>query len=154
MFENFILAIIILSSAKLIYDTYLADLADDNIQVRISNEFDKFFTAVFTLESVSKLIAYGFVMDSNSYLRESWNQLDFFIVVTSLIDALFANVNIPIIKILRLLRILRPLRFISHNSSMKTLVIALISSMGSILNVGVVILMVFMMFAILGVNLF
>lgn len=80
--------------------------------------------------------------------------MDFFIVVTSLIDATFSGVNIPIIKILRLLRILRPLRFISHNSSMKTVVIALLSSMGAIFNVGIVVVCVFLMFAILGVNLF
>lgn len=80
--------------------------------------------------------------------------MDFFIVITSLIDAIFTGVNIPIIKILRLLRILRPLRFISHNSSMKTVVIALLSSTGAILNVGIVVLCIFMMFAILGVNLF
>lgn len=80
--------------------------------------------------------------------------MDFFIVVTSLIDASFSGVNIKIIKILRLLRILRPLRFISHNSSMKTVVIALLSSMGAIFNVGIVVVCVFLMFAILGVNLF
>lgn len=101
-----------------------------------------------------KIIAFGFVMDNNSYLRESWNQIDFFIVVTSLFDATFSNVNVPVIKILRLLRILRPLRFISHNSDMKTIVIALLSSMGAIFNVGIVVIAVFLMFAILGVNLF
>ena len=80
--------------------------------------------------------------------------MDFFIVVTSLIDASATNVNIPIIKILRLLRILRPLRFISHNSDMKTVVVALLSSMGGIFNVGIVVLAVFLMFSILGTNLF
>lgn len=80
--------------------------------------------------------------------------MDFFIVVTSLIDASATNVNIPIIKILRLLRILRPLRFISHNSDMKTVVVALLSSMGGIFNVGIVVVAVFLMFSILGTNLF
>ncbi len=74
--------------------------------------------------------------------------------MTSLFDASFSNVNLPVIKILRLLRILRPLRFISHNSDMKTIVVALLSSMGAIFNVGIVVLAVFLMFAILGVNLY
>jgi hypothetical protein len=52
--------------------------------------------------------------------------MDFFIVVTSIIDAAFSGIDLPIIKILRLLRTLRPLRFISHNSGMKTIVVALI----------------------------
>jgi Ion transport protein len=106
------------------------------------------------MEMTIKIVAFGFVMDENSYLTEAWNKLDCFIVTTGLIDTSFENVNIPVIKIMRLLRILRPLRFVSHSSSMKTLIEALMASMGSILNVGVVIVVVFMMFAILGVNLF
>ena len=33
-----------------------------------------------------KLIAMGVCMDDNSYLRDTWNQLDFFIVAASLFD--------------------------------------------------------------------
>lgn len=80
--------------------------------------------------------------------------MDFFIVTTSLIDASFESVNLPIIKILRLLRTLRPLRFISHNSGMKTIVVALIGSVSGIFNVVIVIIAVWLMFAILAVNFF
>jgi hypothetical protein len=152
--EHFILVLIILSSLKLIYDTYLFGESDDDLRVYVSAQFDLVFTIIFTAECVCKCVAFGFVQDNNSYLRETWSQMDFFIVVTSLIDAMFVGVNIQIIKILRLLRILRPLRFISHNSSMKTVVVALLSSMGAIFNVGIVVICVFLMFAILGVNLF
>ena len=93
-------------------------------------------------------------MDENSYLRENRNKLDFFIVVASLVDHVFTNVNLPVIKILCLLRTLRPLRFISHNNSVKTIVIALLESVGHILNVVIVVVIVWLMFAILGVNLF
>lgn len=80
--------------------------------------------------------------------------MDFFIVITGLIDTSLEGVDIAFLKVLRLLRILRPLRFLSHSSSMKTLIEALMASIPSIANVGVVILVVFLMFAILGVNLF
>jgi len=93
-------------------------------------------------------------MDENSYLSESWSQMDFFIVTTGLIDSSLEGVDIAFLKVLRLLRILRPLRFLSHSSSMKTLIEALMASIPSIMNVGVVIVIVFLMFAILGVNLF
>jgi len=106
------------------------------------------------MEMCTKICAFGFTMDENSYLTETWSQLDCFIVGTGLIDTFMAGVDIPAIKVLRLLRILRPLRFVSHSSSMKTLIEALIASLGSIFNVGVVIVVVFLMFAILGVNLF
>ena len=93
-------------------------------------------------------------MDKGSYLRESWNCLDFFIVITSLIDLIFTNINLPFLKVLRLLRTLRPLRFISHNIGMKMIVITLFESVGPVINVLIVILIVWLMFAILGVNLF
>jgi len=109
---------------------------------------------IFTIEMLLKIAAFGFCMDENSYLTESWSQMDFFIVTTGLIDTILDGVDIAFLKVLRLLRILRPLRFISHSSSMKTLIEALISSIPSIANVGVVIVVVFLMFAILGVNIF
>ena len=153
-FENFILCLIVISTIKLVLDTYIFDAPADDIKAVISAKFDMAFTVLFSGEAFLKCISYGFIQEDGSYLRETWSQMDFFIVVTSVIDASFQSVNIPIIKILRLLRILRPLRFISHNSSMKTIVVALVSSMSAILNVGVVVLCVFLMFAILGVNLF
>ena len=112
------------------------------------------FQIFFTFEMLLKIVSYGFMMDENSYLQESWSQMDFFIVMTGLIDTSLEGVNIAFLKVLRLLRILRPLRFLSHSSSMKTLIEALMASVPSIANVGVVILIVFLMFAILGVNLF
>jgi hypothetical protein len=79
--------------------------------------------------------------------------MDFFIVVTSLIDMSITSVDLPVIKILRLLRILRPLRFISHNINMKIVVVALLESVGAILNVLIVVFLIMLMFAILGMSL-
>ena len=110
------------------------------------------FSYLFMLEFLFKLVALGFVMDNGSYLRESWNQLDFFIVMTSLIDNIMSSSDIAALKILRMLRILRPLRVVSHNLQLKMIVIALLDAAGSILNVIVVILVVWLMFAIFAVN--
>ena len=100
-----------------------------------------------------KIIAFGFFFDDNSYLRESWCQLDFFIVLCGLIDASSTDINIPIIKILRLLRTLRPLRLISHNKNMKIIVIALLESVSGMMNVMIVVSLIWLMFAILGMSL-
>ena len=69
----------------------------------------------FYIKCVFKIIALGFAMDEGSYLRDSWNKLDFFIVVTTAIDQMLTNANIPALKVLRMLRMIRPLRVISHN---------------------------------------
>jgi hypothetical protein len=102
---------------------------------------------------IVKIISLGFIMDNGSYLRESWNILDFGIVSSSLLEMSLQSINIPFIRILRLLRVLRPLRFISHNKDLKLIVIALLESISSILNVAVIISVVFLIFSIVGVSL-
>ena len=119
LFENIVLSIIILSSIKLAYDTYLYNVSDNDTRVIVSRNFDAFFTFFFLFEALVKWISIGFVQDKGSYLRESWNWLDFFIVIVSIFDYSFEGINIPIIKILRTLRTLRPLRFISFNTQLK-----------------------------------
>ena len=100
-----------------------------------------------------KIISIGFIMDEGSYLRESWNILDFCIVCSSLLDMFLSSVNLPFIRILRLLRVLRPLRFISHNKDLKVIVVALLESVSSIFNTLLVIAVVFLIFAIIAVSL-
>ena len=112
------------------------------------------FTYLFLLEFLFKLVALGFVMDNGSFLRESWNQLDFFIVMTSLVDNMMSSSDVKALKILRMLRILRPLRVVSHNVQLRMIVIALLDAGGSILNVIIVIFVVWLMFAIFAVNTF
>jgi len=154
VFDNFIMLVIGISSGKLALSTYEKTLSNDSILLSISAYFDIALNIIFLVECISKNVALGFIMSEGSYLRESWNQLDFFIVITSMIDMSFSNVNIPAIKILRLLRTLRPLRVISHNRSMKLIVSALIESAGAIANVIVLVTAVWLVFAIFGMSLF
>jgi len=142
------------SSLKLATDSYLTGYPEDSIQINISENIDIFINVCFMFECVTKLIAMGFVMDEGSYLRETWNQLDIFIVATSLLDMMLTNVDLPVIKILRLLRTLRPLRVISHNIAMKLIVNSLFESVGAIFNVIIVVVCVWLMFAIFAINIF
>ena len=152
-FESVILTIICSGSIKLAVDTYFLREAND-LETTIGTYFDLFFTACFTLECVIKVISMGFVVDTGSYLRDSWNVLDFCIVVASLIDSAVTEIDIPMIKVLRLFRTFRPLRFITHNVNMRIIVSALFKSLGAILNTLIVVLMIWMMFSIVGVNFF
>jgi hypothetical protein len=94
---------------------------------------------IFFVEFLIKSITLGFIFDEKSYLRDSWNCLDFFIVSTSMFDMLFGGDSLSSLKILRLLRTLRPLRFISHNKSLKLIVNALIGSISGLFNVIIII---------------
>ena len=138
------------------FDTYLdSDATDDTNKklILISENLDIVFNVIFTLEAATKIIAMGFFLNKNSYLTEPWNVLDFFIVVSSLIDMSVESVDIPAIKVLRLLRTLRPLRFISHNINLKIVVTSLLESVSAIINVLIVLLLIWLMFAILAINL-
>ena len=114
-FDRFIMLLIALSSTKLALESYFVDYDKDHQIVVISEELDFIFNYLFIFEMVLKIIALGFTMDEGSYLRDSWNGLDFFIVVTSIIDMMLTNTDIPALKVLRMLRMIRPLRVISHN---------------------------------------
>jgi len=153
-FEWFILVVIILNAFKLVWDTYLLDEPDDSELLKASSNMDLVFTVIFGLEFLLKSISMGFINDRGSYLSESWNKLDFLIVLISIVEASFSGINLSSLKVLRLLRTLRPLRFISHNSSMKLVVTALLESVAAIMNVAIVVLIVWLIFAILGMSLF
>lgn len=153
-FDNFIMFLIAISSLKLGVDSYLAALPPDSTEVKTSEAIDILVNVLFLLELLIKVIAMGLFMDSGSYIRETWNQLDAFIVFTSMLDMSLSNVDLPVIKILRLLRTLRPLRVISHNVEMKLIVASLFESVGAIFNVIIVVVAVWLMFAIFAINIF
>lgn len=144
--------LIALSSTKLALESYFVSLPKTSQIVQVSLELDYIFNYLFILEMVLKVIALGFAMDEGSYLRDSWNGLDFFIVVTSIIDMMMTNTDIPALKVLRMLRMIRPLRVISHNPQLKMIVAALFESIGSIINVSFVVMIIWLMFAIYGMN--
>lgn len=152
-FDNTILALIVLNSIKLIWDTYIINSESTSTEVKVSDALDDFFTAVFAWEFLLKSVAVGFMNDKLSYLKDNWNKLDFVITIISLLDASVNSINVPIIKLFRLLRALRPLKLINHNLSMKIAVSALMESIKAICNVLVVIIIIWLVFAILGVSL-
>ena len=100
-------------------ETYYLDYATDSTEQLWLNILDYIFTAIFTFETLIKMIAMGVVFDKGTYLRYPENLLDFFIVITSLVDNVLLNMHsnksLNYLKILRLLRTIRPLRLITHS---------------------------------------
>lgn len=152
-FDYFVLFIIFVSTVKVAADTYLLDEPSESEIIKSMIYLDIFFTALFVIEFLIKSIAIGFYEGRSGYIKDIWNFFDFMIIIFSIIDLSFSNINLSVIKSVRILRTLRPLRFISHNVSMKIVVVALFDSLIAIFNVIVVLLIVWLMFAILGVSL-
>jgi hypothetical protein len=154
LWETVVIILITLSSLKLAFDTFFINETEEDLRFWISYYTDLVFNYLFIFEMTCKLVAMGMLMDENSYLRDNWNQMDFFIVTASIFDMALAGLDVGALKILRMLRTLRPLRFLTHNIGMKLIVNALIGSVGGISNVFLVLAMVYLIFAILFVNLY
>lgn len=54
---------------------------DSSINFVFQELSDYAFVAIFTVEAILKIIAFGFVFTPDAYLRSGWNMLDFIVVV-------------------------------------------------------------------------
>ena len=48
----------------------------------LQEELEPYFMGIFTVEMVTKIVAMGFVLHPDSYLRNAWNIMDFIVVVS------------------------------------------------------------------------
>ena len=113
-------------------------------------------TYCFIGEAVVKIIAQGFSQHRNSYLQDAWNCMDFFVVVTSIVEILLAmaSLNGVSLKGLRVLRVFKPLRSINQFPSLKRLIRSLGHSISHLVQAISFMSMVFLLFSILGVKRF
>lgn len=127
----------------------------DGFKIKILTYIDYVITAIFVLECVLKILVFGFIVNGrDSYLRNGWNCIDFFIVIVALISLTFSGVDLGFLRAMRTIRILRPLRVISRNQNLKKVVQSLINAIPDIFNVSVISFLFFMLFGILGINYF
>ena len=77
LFENISLSVIVVNSAVMIFD-------DSNTAATpnpIFGMFELIFQYLYTVEMVFKILGLGFIIGPDSYIRDEWNVLDFFIVM-------------------------------------------------------------------------
>ncbi|KAL9960179.1 hypothetical protein ACROYT_G033596 [Oculina patagonica] len=125
---------------------------NDNLEVA-----EYVFLAVFTLEAVLKIIAYGFLFHPGAYLRNGWNILDFVIVVvgiaTILVKAFLSSGSFDV-KALRAFRVLRPLRLVSGVPSLQVVLNSIIKALIPLFHIALLVVFVVIIYAIIGVELF
>ncbi|CAK1547322.1 unnamed protein product [Leptosia nina] len=118
---------------------------------KILQVFDDIIFAFFTLEMTIKMVAMG-VYGHGTYLADSWNRLDFFIVFAGALEYALNVENINLSAI-RTIRVLRPLRAINRIPSMRILVMLLLDTLPMLGNVLLLCFFVFFIFGIVGVQL-
>jgi hypothetical protein len=101
---------------------------------------------------VTKICAFGFILNKGSYLRDLWNILDFIIVLTSLLP-LIISIGFSV-NALRAIRVLRPLRTITKVKALKMIVKTLFNSFSLVMDSLCILFMVMGIFAIAGMQLF
>jgi hypothetical protein len=80
---------------------------------------------------IIKIVALGFVLNKNSYLRDPWNVLDFIIVGSAWlteIQTLIGGTSSNSLGALRAFRVLRPLKAVTSIKGLQVLVIAVLKS--------------------------
>ncbi|XP_062999326.1 voltage-dependent T-type calcium channel subunit alpha-1H [Elgaria multicarinata webbii] len=117
----------------------------------ILEAFDHFIFAFFAVEMVIKMIALG-IFGQKCYLGDTWNRLDFFIVIAGMMEYSLDGHNVSLSAI-RTVRVLRPLRAINRVPSMRILVTLLLDTLPMLGNVLLLCFFVFFIFGIVGVQL-
>jgi len=130
--------------------------SDTNLVNNVLDEYvENLFLFIFTTECVLKIVACGFFMHSEAYLRNGWNILDFVIVVVGLfsivLDAYLKGFDV---KALRAFRVLRPLRLVSGVPSLQVVLNSIIKAMVPLLHIALLVLFVIVIYAIIGLELF
>ncbi|VUZ48176.1 unnamed protein product, partial [Hymenolepis diminuta] len=151
-FEFFILATILANCIALaINHPYpMGDSNETNIALERT---ELVFLVIFTVEAVLKIIAYGFVLHPDAYLRNFWNVLDFSIVVIGLGSKCLENTKLDV-KSLRAFRVLRPLRLVSGLPSLQVVLNSIVTAMVPLFHIFLLVIFLITVYAIIGLELF
>ncbi|KAJ8286519.1 hypothetical protein GJAV_G00040090 [Gymnothorax javanicus] len=116
------------------------------------------FTALFSLECIFKLIAFGPL----NYMKEAWNIFDFVTVLGSITDILVTEIIVPTdsrdklinLSFLRLFRAARLIKLLRQGYTIRILLWTFVQSFKALPYVCLLIAMLFFIYAIIGMQVF
>ncbi|XP_054246924.1 voltage-dependent T-type calcium channel subunit alpha-1H [Indicator indicator] len=150
-FEHISMLVILLNCVTLGMFQPCEDVECQSERCTILQAFDDFIFAFFAVEMVIKMVALG-IFGQKCYLGDTWNRLDFFIVMAGMMEYSLDGHNVSLSAI-RTVRVLRPLRAINRVPSMRILVTLLLDTLPMLGNVLLLCFFVFFIFGIVGVQL-
>merc|ERR1719483_868570 len=120
-------------------------------------ELEPVFMGIFTVEMCTKIVAMGFILHENSYLRNAWNIMDFIVVVSGFLPMLMpksedGKATGPDLSTLRTVRVLRPLKLVSGVPSLQVVMSAIAKAIGPLVNIALLLLFAIIIFAIIGLE--
>lgn len=151
-FGNFITSLVILNTLSMAMSHYKMD----PVQAKYLREANAFFSIVFNIEMVLKLIALR-----KEYFYNSWNLLDMFIVLSADIGFLLQHFELSsgggsskAITILRAFRILRVVKLLQRLQSIKVIIDAVLNILPNISNVMSLFVLALFIYSCVGISLF
>ncbi|XP_060526741.1 voltage-dependent calcium channel type A subunit alpha-1 isoform X5 [Cylas formicarius] len=150
-FEYAVLLTIIANCVVLALEEHLP-CADKTMLAQKLEKTEVYFLGIFCVEASLKILALGFVLHRGSYLRNIWNIMDFFVVLTGFLT-LFPQDFIAVdLRTLRAIRVLRPLKLVSGIPSLQVVLKSIIKAMAPLLQIGLLVLFAIVIFAIIGLE--
>ncbi|XP_072765466.1 voltage-dependent calcium channel type A subunit alpha-1 isoform X5 [Anoplolepis gracilipes] len=151
-FEYAVLLTIIANCVVLALEEHLPN-SDKTILAQKLEATEIYFLGIFCVEASLKILALGFVLHRGSYLRNIWNIMDFFVVVTGIITAFSQGIHLDMdLRTLRAIRVLRPLKLVSGIPSLQVVLKSIIKAMAPLLQIGLLVLFAIVIFAIIGLE--
>ncbi|XP_025161934.1 voltage-dependent calcium channel type A subunit alpha-1 isoform X20 [Harpegnathos saltator] len=151
-FEYAVLLTIIANCVVLALEEHLPK-QDKTILAQKLEATEIYFLGIFCVEASLKIVALGFVLHRGSYLRNIWNIMDFFVVVTGIITAFSQGIHLDMdLRTLRAIRVLRPLKLVSGIPSLQVVLKSIIKAMAPLLQIGLLVLFAIVIFAIIGLE--
>jgi hypothetical protein len=152
-FDRFILIVIMANSIILAFADYryvdnTGNLTDQSWRNYVISSSEYVFMAIFTTECLLKILAYGFYAEKG-YINDSWNWLDFAVVVSGLVSLL---PGIPNVSSIRTIRAVRPLRKIAAIPGLQRLVKALFEAVPELSSVAILLAFLYLIFGIAGLQ--
>ncbi|XP_066563810.1 voltage-dependent P/Q-type calcium channel subunit alpha-1A-like isoform X1 [Amia ocellicauda] len=147
-FEYTIMAMIALNTIVLMMKYNGASLAYQDVLKYLNIVF----TALFSLECVLKIIAFGVL----NYFRDAWNIFDFVTVLGSITDILVTELgnNFINLSFLRLFRAARLIKLLRQGYTIRILLWTFVQSFKALPYVCLLIAMLFFIYAIIGMQVF
>ncbi|TKR73038.1 hypothetical protein L596_020401 [Steinernema carpocapsae] len=147
-FEYFIMAMICCNTIILMMKFH----GNSEFYEKILRFFNTALTAVFTVESILKILAFGV----RNYFRDGWNRFDFITVVGSITDALVTEFGGHFVSLgfLRLFRAARLIRLLQQGYTIRILLWTFVQSFKALPYVCLLIGMLFFIYAIVGMQVF
>ncbi|KAK6033021.1 putative ATP synthase F0, A subunit, partial [Ostertagia ostertagi] len=147
-FEYFIMAMICCNTIILMMKFH----GNSDFYEKVLRLFNTALTAVFTVESILKILAFGV----RNYFRDGWNRFDFVTVVGSITDALVTEFGGHFVSLgfLRLFRAARLIRLLQQGYTIRILLWTFVQSFKALPYVCLLIGMLFFIYAIVGMQVF